>query len=107
MDRTCHHTEAAHEHQRLEAMETRLLELTATRVVPFMNTDSLLLGISEAAVSAPMLENASVPRRPHYVPYHNELVRKTLGGKGLSMTVAAVEFAALFWVATTSRPIFP
>ncbi|OJD33921.1 fad binding domain protein [Diplodia corticola] len=98
---------ASHEQQKVEAMETRLLEFIAKYYVPYMSIDTKLSGWSKSIEGGHKLNMLDVPKRPCFVPYQDNLPSKPFNPSVLVKSTVAVIFGLLFYVAQQVLQIDP
>lgn len=105
--RTWDLVEAANGQQRFEAMETPFLELFIKYVAKHLPVDSLVAGWTKNIEGGQRLDMLSVPTRPHYVPFPDELAAKPLEGSNLIRLGIASLFLLLFVVSRKALTIQP
>ncbi|KAJ7656534.1 FAD binding domain-containing protein [Mycena polygramma] len=89
---------AGHQQQRVFARETPLFAVLA-RIVPFLGAEGTLASFADTARPACRLPMLSMPQRPRFEPYHDELPAPPLGGLAFSMTLAVSVFGGLLYIA--------
>ncbi|KAF4540041.1 FAD binding domain containing protein [Lasiodiplodia theobromae] len=98
---------ASHQQQMVEAMETRLLEFMAKYYIPHATIDTRLASWCKSIEGGRRLDMLDMPKRPHYVPYPEELASTPFDGSAIiKLTVAAI-FGLLFRLAQLTLTIDP
>ncbi|KAF4545414.1 FAD binding domain containing protein [Lasiodiplodia theobromae] len=89
----------AHDQQKVEAMETPALGLFARWILPRLERETAMSRFADVISAGVRLEMLPLPERPRWIPYHDELPAKQMGGGRLAAVAAACFFAALAYTA--------
>lgn len=98
---------ASHQQQKVEAMETRLLEFMAKYYIPHATIDTRLARWCKSIEGGRRLDMLDMPKRPHYVPYPEELASTPFDGSAIIKLAVAAVFGLLFRLAQQTLTIDP
>lgn len=90
---------ASHKEQRFAAMESRLLEFVGRYLSPKFSIDEKLDPWSNNIEGGQKLEILAVPKRPHAVPYHDELASTPLTASYFPKFTVAAFLCGFLYVA--------
>lgn len=90
---------ASHEEQRFAAMETPLLELVGKYLAPILSIDEKWDPWSKNIEPAHKLDILDAPKRPHAVPYHDELASPPLKSSYFPKIAVAASLYGLLYIA--------
>ncbi|KAF2138917.1 uncharacterized protein K452DRAFT_320584 [Aplosporella prunicola CBS 121167] len=96
---------ASHAQQRLEAMETPLLGLMATYLVPRLHLESIIDRFVTGSVPATRLTVLPMRKFPHFVPYEDELPSEPLGCTWLSRSTVVAALGTVLYIAQQALKI--
>lgn len=98
---------ASHEEQRFAAMETPLLELMGKYLMPMLSIDEKWDPWSKNIEGAHKLDILDTPRRPHAVPFHDELAIAPLKSAYFPKIAVAASLYGLLYVAQQALVLGP
>lgn len=98
---------ASHEEQRFAAMETPLMELMGRYLTPILSIDEKWDQWSKNIEGAHKLDMFDLPRRPHAVPYHDELASTPLTSSYLPKIAIAASLYGLLYLANQALVLGP
>lgn len=98
---------ASHAEQRFAAMETPLLELFGRHVVPTLSIDEKWDPWASNIEGGHKLDILDVPKRPHAVPYHDELASAPLTSSYFPKIAVAASLCGLLYVAQQALVLGP
>ncbi|KAJ3952413.1 hypothetical protein N0V92_011160 [Colletotrichum tropicale] len=90
---------ASHEEQRFAAMESPLLEVVGNHVAPILSLDEKWDQWSQNIEGGHKLEIMDAPKRPHAVPFHDELASTPLAPSYIPKITVAAALCGLLYIA--------
>ncbi|KAK2777212.1 FAD binding domain protein [Colletotrichum kahawae] len=93
---------ASHEEQRFADMETPLLEVVGKHVAPVLSLDEKWDQWSQNIEGGHKLEILDNPKRPHAVPFHDELASTPLAPSYVPKITVAAALCGLLYIAQQS-----
>jgi hypothetical protein len=98
---------ASHEEQRFAAQETPLLGLFGKYIMPILSIDEKMDMWATNIEEAHKLDILAVPKRPHAVPYHDELASTPLSSSCLPRIAATASLCGLLLIAQQALALGP
>lgn len=98
---------ASHEEQRFAAMETPLLELVGRYLAPILSIDEKWDQWSKNIEAGHKLDILDAPKRPHAVPYHDELASTPLTSSYFPKIAVTITLCGLLHVAQRALVLSP